>query len=954
MNTIFDRRNFVVLLILVLFGVLILRLGQLTVVNGNFYRERANQSFIKQQNMNAKRGDIYDRDGNLLATSKPSFDVTFINFENDVGTLESVSIRLLNLLVDNGEKVLDFPLTFDGEIKYTSDLKIEKWLEKNGYNLSTTATEVLRNEREKYFIDPELDVFTAQELLIEKGVYLPISVKTMKFTDEKSKEEFLKMYDIPFDSNASAAYDILVSKSRIKPSKDYNVRDTLFVMAIKHAINLKGYYSYEPVIVASDIKKETAIQIQERKMDLSGVAIDINPLRSYPYGKTAAHVVGYLGNISSDDEIDKYLIELNYNNTDMIGKSGIEKKFETILHGTSGKKYVYADAKGNYVGEVMEGLDTLENITPVSGENITLSIDINLQQEVEKLLDETINKIQNGGFYESEWGDVQFDQFKNAKTGSVMVVDVKSGEILALVNKPSYDPNLFVAGISYDDWKDLMPMNPEDPLAPRPLYNIATMTSVQPGSVFKPLTVLAALEGGFNKDNKLYSDGLIKIGNQLFRCWYFKELGKKHGLLTVVDALMVSSNYIMYDLISGYDYYNKRTLGIDISVEKLLSYAERFGLGSSTGIEISERINSLPNEQLKKTGIKNSLEYYLDNNIGEYLLDSDINNEQVQEIIYEIISWTDEYFLDEIPRYEIINRLSSYSNIFEHNKIESLADLILYSYFKQMKWRVGDEFNLSIGQGDHRYTVAQIARYTAAIANDGYLIDLTLIKSDQSQISEENMIKLNNIENLYTIQEGMKAVANQKGGSLYSTFKSFPLITAGKTGTAQKFGQIPVIDEYKYILDNLVSILSDVELSNNVDLSSINEDSLKKEFMKLMIERNKEITALAHEISSSPDSTKKESLNAELDELISGNYLDEGNVMKDALLSLGNGEIEWEDIGKYMDDYDPYAWVASYAPYDDPQIAVVAMIPQGGHSYYAAPLIRDIYAYFFQLRASEE
>ena len=200
----------------------------------------------------------------------------------------------------------------------------------------------------------------------------------------------------------------------------------------------------------------------------------------------------------------------------------------------------------------------------------------------------------------------------------------------------------------------------------------------------------------------------------------------------------------------------------------------------------------------------------------------------------------------------------------------------------------------------------------------------------------------------------MKAVANQKGGSLYSTFKSFPLITAGKTGTAQKFGQIPVIDEYKYILDNLVSILSDVELSNNVDLSSINEDSLKKEFMRLMIERNKEITALAHEISSSPDSTKKESLNAELDELISGNYLDEGNVMKDALLSLGNGEIEWEDIGKYMDDYDPYAWVASYAPYDDPEIAVVAMIPQGGHSYYAAPLIRDIYAYFFQLRASEK
>ena len=256
--------------------------------------------------------------------------------------------------------------------------------------------------------------------------------------------------------------------------------------------------------------------------EFPGIHISVEPVRYYPEGETAAHILGYLGKISQASEIKKYVEEGEYSPNDIIGKTGIEESFEDYLRGVNGIKTVEVDSLGNttYV---------LNEKKPIPGSNVYLSGDLKLQQLAENLLKKTLDEISVGGIYKSSWGDYDIGinkrenrPYKNANSGAVVAIDVKTGQALASAVYPSYDPNLFSTGISNTDWLSLFPENERDHLAPRPLYNIATHTAVQPGSTFKMVTALAALEKGFSPTKTIRGMGKVDIGTDEFGCWIWR------------------------------------------------------------------------------------------------------------------------------------------------------------------------------------------------------------------------------------------------------------------------------------------------------------------------------------------------------------------------------------------------------------------------------------------------
>lgn len=954
---IFDRRNLVVVMVLILFGVLFFRLAEFTIIKGEEYRKKAEDSFLQRITLSAKRGEIYDRNGVLLAGNVPSYTVKLLDAPQYASEVDRVAIDLLTLLEERDESYLDFPIEIvDGKFYFSDDIKTEDWLDRNGFESGTSAEDVFAAVRLQEYIDESLDRYDAQEMMLYQGISLPISVRNMKFRYKLNKEKFLGRYDLEDEITAKEAFEALRDKY-IKESKQVNYTDEemLKIIIVRDAFKQQGYLSYIPVEIASNISKETAVLIEESGMEFPGVSVEVDPVRNYPFDDSAAHVIGYMGKIATSKEIEMYNSETGYNPNDLIGKTGLEKNYESVLHGEDGYKYIYADARGNYIGDFIDGIQGKESKVANSGEDITLSIDIELQQAVEHYLSYGLEQIQKGESYKSRWGETNYDQFENAQSGAAMVVKVDTGEVLAMANYPSYDLNLFKTGISSADWASLQPENPKNPLAPRPLFNIAAYTAVQPGSTFKPLTVLAALEQGMDPTLKLFADGVVEVGGRLFRCWYYRApYHGKHGWTDIYRAIEVSCNYIMFDLVRGYDYYKNQPLDFTMDTQTLLKYTEMFGLGEASGIEIRETVVGVPSREIKKINYVKSLRSFLSNILDQFYDPIRLENEdEKQMIIDEIVSWVDEYLDEGLSRNEVIRRMMALEPTVDMDEVSLLADYVIYDYFKQIPWREGDDLNLSIGQGDHRYTVAQMVRYVAAVANGGYLNELTLINKIGDEVQDKTTdvtVAMNSLENLDHIKEGMRRVAHGTSGSARSVFQNFDFEVGAKTGTAQKAGRIPPQDLQAYIREILDDVVT--EANKGVSPSSdaylnITKKMVEDQTEELLSERNEELAELLKQSNALEDGPEKEELSTKLETKAAGTYLDRGYIMKEVLLELGQGKITNEMIDSYREEYDPFAWFISFAPFDDPEIAVAVLVPQGGHGGYAAPIVRDIYANYF-------
>lgn len=942
LNKLKSRDYHIVIIFSVVFLILVTKLAVLTIAQGDYYKEEALNKRLKKIPIVAKRGEIKDVNGNVLAGNIPAFTVNLLNSNLSTKDFDRVAISIFDLLSPQGEYELTMPIVFeDGKFIYSADEKILQWLNENGYEGYVDAKVVYDDMKEKENLSEELDYYEVQNFLLLKGINLPISVKNMKYLHQLEKDRFLEEFKIDINSSASDAFKELRKQKSFKISSEYDDYTAYKIMLLRYAVKQKGYRKYEPIRISSNVNKERAVMIEEMSMDLPGISVDIEPIRYYPYNEQAAHILGYMGKISSESELEKYVKKHKYLRSDLIGKVGIEGNFELDLRGKNGYKYIEVDVYGQLVRNLDESVYGIANQKSEAGKDIELTIDMDIQKHAYENLEKTLKAIQTGSTYKSKWGDYKFSKFPKAQTGSIAAVNVKTGDIIALVNYPSYDVNLFSTGISLNNWRKLQPDNVRNPLDPRPLYNTATLTAVQPGSTYKMITGFAAMEEGLDPYKKIYSDGYIDIGNNRFGCWYWNSYGAKHGPTDMFKAIEVSCNYYMYNISTGFDHYKNKSLGFEMDTKKLLEYTKKFGLNDPTGIQIAESVKGVPDPEKKRKMIIWGLQKELDKVLKEYFPDEIINDdEKIAEIKDEIVSWAEE----NPSRGTLIRRLMDLGANDDYYVVQHLADIIKYDYYSQLRWFKGDTFNLSIGQGGHQYTTIQMARYIATIANDGYLNELSIIKSvDSKAIEKKEPVYINQNGNLKHLREAMLRVIEGNSGTARVAFRNFPVRVAAKTGTAEKDGRIPPKDEVKYILDNLRLIAP-----------GISKEDLNTKAQEILRSRHGEISNLQLSKKTLTDEEKIKEVDDKIVSLVKSGYLSERSTMREALKTLGNGKISDSDIDRFRDTYDDYAWFVSFAPYDDPEIAVVVMIPQGGHGGYGAPVARDLIAEYLKIKTDEE
>ena len=371
-----------------------------------------------------------------------------------------------------------------------------------------------------------------------------------KLEEEESQKKWKKANNIDEDATAEEAFNYFKNKYDIASD---NVEDIRKILAIRYEISYKGYSSTKSIEIASNISRQSLEQIKERNAEFSGVEVVETPVRVYPLKTTASHILGRIGRIEGSE------LEGNediYNQNDIIGKSGIEYVFEKYLKGTDGVKQIDMNVDGTITDEYVSK-------EAVSGSDVILTIDSKLQAVTEQALADNINKIANHGFSQEN---------NPADAGAAVVLNVKTGEVIAMASYPDYDPSAFVNGIDTNTWNYYI--NGDT----KPLENKAISAMYSPGSTYKMVTALAGLETGtITPKTKINDTGVFRKYNSSWKCW--NRYG--HGYLNVSQAIEHSCNYFFYDL------------GDRLGIDNLAKYSYYLGLGHKTGIELKGEIDGV-------------------------------------------------------------------------------------------------------------------------------------------------------------------------------------------------------------------------------------------------------------------------------------------------------------------------------------------------------------------------
>lgn len=301
---------------------------------------------------------------------------------------------------------------------------------------------------------------------------------------------------------------------------------------------------FVPVTVAENLNWSQVSQIEANTPDLPGVSIEVGQTRHYPYGQTMAHVLGYVAAVSESELTGDPLLELP---DFRIGKNGVERRHDEQLRGAAGTSQLEVNAVGRVIRELSR-----EEGQP--GRELVLTVDASLQTFV-------------------------VDRLKDHRAAAAVLMDLQTGEVLALGSVPSFDSNVFTMGLSSKQWNELT----SDPLSP--LTNKAIAGTYSPGSTFKMIVALAALEAGVGPSHRVFCPGHMQLGNARFHCW--KRHG--HGWMSMVDALKHSCDVYFYDV--------SRRAGID----RISDMATRFGLGQTVGLDLpGERPGLVPTREWKQ------------------------------------------------------------------------------------------------------------------------------------------------------------------------------------------------------------------------------------------------------------------------------------------------------------------------------------------------------------------
>lgn len=612
-----SRYSVLYIIMFIIMGTIVGKLLYLQVYKYDDYKEKADVSSTKFISEEAPRGNIYDSNGNVIATNKQTYTLTYMETVDSTNLFFKTMDKVFQILEDNGEEFQDdlalkvdenggiyFDFKTDNEssrrtleVRFKRDRGLNEYIENKKFG----DKEGDYTDKEINEVNDELMKISAEDTFyyLVKSYNLYKLLLPENYTSEEASE-LEKKYK---DATGKEILDDLL--------KEYSIQQIRRYIVVKDAIKIGSYSGYSNITIASNIKRDTAFVVYQQLNDLPGINVSLKPVRYYPYGTLASAVVGYVSSISSSQQ-EIYELKGYDTSTDLIGVSGIESAFEEQLKGTKGGTTV----KVNSQGRTTEELFKLESY---QGNNVHLTIDKDVQYAAQEALKDQILKLQSEGL-------------TSATRGAVVAIEVNTGRVIAMASYPDFDPNDFaipseLSAEKYNEYfnpdlesfgtqhiqssgatgtlDQLFPDENEDgvredkhDLYPRAMLNYATQAFVPPGSTFKPLTAIVGLtEGAITEDFTVNDVGLWSseyTGNQVLE--NFQKIG--NGITDVRKALQVSSNYFFYE--TAIRLYEKNGANID-ALNSIARYAWKFGLGvegnknASTGIQIYENFGQTYN-----------------------------------------------------------------------------------------------------------------------------------------------------------------------------------------------------------------------------------------------------------------------------------------------------------------------------------------------------------------------
>lgn len=732
----------------VLFATLLVQLANLQLRDGAAYADTAESRTMKTYSLTGERGMILDRNGIPLAYDEVSYNVTFYrdpsrSSSEDLKNYTQILLRVLQIVEGNGgETVQNFYLHKDEDGSFYLD-----------------------------FLTENEETFLKRETTWRSNLYV---------TNVPEDEIF---------STLCARYGI----------EDLDFDTQYKLLSIWQELQMYAYLS-KPVTIAYDVDMETVAQIEAASIELTGAAIEQTTKRVYPRGELASHILGYMGSIT-EENIEQYSA-LGYAADDRVGVSGIEASMEEQLSSNvayrQGSREVEVDANGAVMRE-------LSYSAPVNGNSVQLTIDIEMQQILEESLRYNIEEAQKiqmqelAASSERELENYQ-EQIENrdgeplrlAETGAAVVLDVDTGEVLAMASYPGFDPNDFIEGMTTQEYNEKYNIDTS------PLFNRAISSKATPGSIFKMVTALAGLEegavtlteeiddlGDFTKyDQTAYAPG----------CW--TRYPQNHQNQNVTLALTNSCNYYFY------------TVADRLGIDNLNKWASLLGLTSKTGIELAGETTGVVGNQtvlydpnLGITEQRSSKTNYVARTILRTLRDTgealgrNFEEERLERVTQELMDLVLTYDSAEmIPQIRdvLMDELGLSSEEISSRYLLNT----LNSYLREVRWTPTETIMTGIGQSITEVTPVGVARYIAAIANGGDVMEVQLVdkvlSADGAVVTdkEPNVVSHLDVNPAYleAIRQGMHGVISaEDGGTAREYFVDYPYTDqiGAKTGTAQ-------------------------------------------------------------------------------------------------------------------------------------------------------------------------
>lgn len=709
----------VFLVVLILIG----RISFLQLVQTEEFRTLARNNYIRIVPIFAPRGEIFDRNGEKIVTNRPIYTVS-VNDLNFEGTTYRLYLNRVGADTVQMADTLSWILAGDDEtvayFEQVSGNKLATYAKENGLDIAKEKDQEKIYTIKKQFIEEAIKGRAKeQKSLLEQGEKLEMAVVYNPSTAEELQRQNLTRFGVTLEKKTdtlSKLVAMLAQANVLQGQSAYEMEANVRSQIREN----KVARPYEPVMVAEDVPLNIVVALREEQMELPGVVVDVQPVREYPHGELLTHVLGYVQNIKKE-QYEQHKDE-DYLMNDLFGQNGLEYVYEEQLRGEHGARQMEVDARSRPVRDL--GLKPA-----VPGDDLVLTVDLDLQKATEQALAEGVARAQHAGYSLS-------------RAGAAIVMDVHTGAILAMASYPSYNPGIFTGGLSATQWNDLQESGA--------LLNRAISATYAPGSTFKMVTATAILQNNIvDPTYKISDPGYYKLGQGIFRDWQLSG----HGLVDMRKAFEVSCDTYFYQF------------GLAAGVNNIARAAKDFGLGQKTGINLpGEMSGVVPTPEWKYEMVKSMLINYND------------DFARVRELNQMIDEAKDESRKQQLTR--------------ERDK--ELEEQ-LKNYEWELNWQKFETVNMSIGQGDNTYTPLQLVSYVSAIANGGTLYTPYVVErlvSPQGKVIQEVSPEVRHKvdidpKNLEVIREGMHMVTLPPNGTASGAFNGFKQSAAAKTGTAE-------------------------------------------------------------------------------------------------------------------------------------------------------------------------